>query len=186
MATSGEKVTATFPATQNVRIEDGVGATLATVTAANALKVDGSAVVQPVSLPAITAANILDGFATATAVTAATTLITIPAGRTWIGVLSIQCATTLEAGTTTDRQITGVLSTAGAGVTPSGNQLQCDAIAGAGTAAGTIGGQATAFNQTVRMVVIAPGGNSVTVQWAVPTATGNTKVANFSAKGELQ
>ena len=47
--TNGLALDATVSSVQPRRIQDGAGATLATVTAGNALKVDGSAVTQPVS-----------------------------------------------------------------------------------------------------------------------------------------
>lgn len=50
--TGGLALDASVTAVQPRRLQDGVGATLATVTAANALKVDGSAVTQPVSIAA--------------------------------------------------------------------------------------------------------------------------------------
>lgn len=47
--TGGLALDSTVSTVQPRRIQDGVGATLATVTGANALKIDGSAVTQPVS-----------------------------------------------------------------------------------------------------------------------------------------
>jgi len=136
--------------------------------------------------PAVpTAANILDGQRTDVATTAAATLITVPAGRTWIGTVAISCVATEAAAGAAVAFADGVLTTAGAGVTPAaGAVFEVQALAAANAATGTVGSQSAVFG-SIRLVVVAPGGNAVTVQAASTISGGSSKVA-FSAIGELQ
>ena len=63
-------------------------------------------------------ASILAGYQSFTSTTAATTLITIPAGKTWIGMIgaSVDCA--IAAASSTAGQALAVFTTAGANATP--------------------------------------------------------------------
>ncbi|MHB8511477.1 MAG: hypothetical protein ACYDCC_04800 [Actinomycetota bacterium] len=139
----------------------------------------------PTTQAAPLAANILDGFLNHVATTAATTLITVPQGRTWIGYVSIQTAATNNASVTGIGNARGTVATAGSGVTPAaGTVLQAEALAGANAATGTVGTSGIA-SVTSRVVVIAPAGNSVTLTLASNiNATQGT--VNVSAVGELQ
>lgn len=134
---------------------------------------------------AIAAANVLDGFQSFAATTAATTVIQVPQGRTWIGYVTVSCACAENAAGLVNAQATAVLSVAGAGATPAaGNIMEVDAMTGQNSAAGTVGaqGQATA---TVRMVLIAPAGNAIQLQLA-STQAGSLSKVSASAFGELQ
>lgn len=140
---------------------------------------------QPTSGAGITAANVLDGFQSFAATTAATTVITVPQGRTWIGQVTVQCACAEVAAGAVQAQATGVVSVAGAGATPAaGNYLEVDAFAGANAATGTVGDGA-ASSVTTRMVLIAPAGNAIQLQLA-STQAGTTSKVSCSAIGELQ
>ena len=136
--------------------------------------------------PAIpAAANVLDGFNTTNATQAATTLITVPAGRTWVGTVTINCTAFANAASAVGATGTGIISTAGAGVTPvAGNYLRCDASVGGNAAGGTVG-DGDANNTTSPMVVAAPAGNSVTIQIA-STVAGAAGQVSASAIGLLQ
>lgn len=138
-----------------------------------------------VTQPSPTSANILNGFQTFTATTAATTLITVPAGRTWIGEIGSAVTVGIAAASATAGQARAVIATAGAGVTPSaGTQLAVEARTGANSATGTVGSQA-ANTARARLVVIAPAGNAVTVTVA-STNAGTNSVVDAWAIGELQ
>lgn len=142
-------------------------------------------VAQPVSTSPPTTANILNGFATAAATTGATTLITIPATRTWVGTVGLSCATAIAAASATAGQARGVITTAGTNVTPAaGTVMACEAKAGANAAAGTVGSSADHFT-FVPLTVIAPAGNSVTVQ-VTSTIAGTAGVVDAWASGALQ
>jgi hypothetical protein len=125
------------------------------------------------SIPA--AANVLDGW-----LNAAGTLLTIPAGRTWIGTISI-AATLVNAAGGAAAGARPTISTAGAGVVPAaGAVLGCD-LSVAVSAAAANGNQDSNF-VSQRLVVVAPGGNAVTLAAAASTST----TASFAATGELQ
>jgi hypothetical protein len=131
------------------------------------------------------AADILSGFQTFAATTAATTVITVPAGRTWVGTVSVSVACQNAGANAATAQATGVVSVAGAGVTPAaGNYFRCDALAGANVAAGTVGDSGDNFLSSP-FAVVAPVGNSVTVQ-AAATITGSGGQVSASAIGALQ
>ena len=140
--------------------------------------------VLPMIQGAPAAADILCGFQSFTATTGATTLITVPAGRTWIGEIgaSVDCA--IAAASATAGQALAVFTTAGAGVTPAaGTYLAVEARAGANAATGAVGSSATNF-ACAAFVVVAPGGNSVTVQVASTNAGTSSRVDAF-ATGRL-
>jgi hypothetical protein len=127
--------------------------------------------------PPPVAANVLDGFTRF----GSTVLITVPAGRTWIGMVGIS-------GTLVDAPAAGATN-ASAGITTTGTGV----IPAAGTyvelvltapAAGTIlnaGGTGTSGSITMPMVVVAPVGNAVTLT----TAFFNMTQASYFALGCL-
>lgn len=130
------------------------------------------------------AADVLDGFQTFAATGGPTTVITVPQGRTWSGTVTISCATQNAGANAVTGQATGVVSTAGAGVTPvAGNYLRCDALAGANVAAGTVGDSGDNFLSSP-FVVVAPVANAVTVQ-ATATIAGSGGQVSVSAIGNL-
>lgn len=140
----------------------------------------------PVSSAVPAAANILDGVARFVATTAATTVITIPANRTWVGNVTVECIVTNSPTVTTGAVMTGVVSVAGAGVTPpAGTVFEIDAQIAANAATGATGTSGHAVGSQ-RLVVIAPVGNAVTVQFAATQTNGTNVVANCSVVGELQ
>lgn len=125
--------------------------------------------------------DVLSGALSHTATTAATTLITVPAGRTWSGTITIAAVATTAAASATAGQARAVITTAGAGVTPAGTLLAAEARAAANAATGTSGdSNSTALSAPV--VVVAPAGNPVTVQVASTITTG---VVDVSALGSL-
>ena len=132
------------------------------------------------------AANVLDGVFTASSATSAT-LITVPAGRTWIGQLTINVTCSVTAAASTAGSATGTISTTGIGVTPAaGIILQCDTKVGANSATGTVGNGSSNAIGPLRAVIIAPAGNSVTLSAASSNMSGAVAIVNASAIGELQ
>lgn len=130
-------------------------------------------------------ADILDGMLTFSATTGNTGLITVPAGRTWSGVITIQCAATVTAAGTVAGQATGVVLTAGVGAIPAaGNWIRCDALAGANAAGGTVGADASA-TVTTPFTAQAPVGNSINIS-ANTTIAGGPGQVNYTAVGALQ
>lgn len=139
----------------------------------------------PVTNAVIAAANILDGTQTFTSTTAATTIITVPAGRIWIGSVVVSCAAQNAAANAVVGEARGTISIAGTGATPAaGTLFEVECLVGANAVAGTVGG-GTANRGIVRAVVIAPAGNAVTIQLAA-TITGTGGRVSASAIGELQ
>lgn len=130
------------------------------------------------------AVNVLAGRQTFAATTAATTLLTVPAGRTWCGTIgaSVSCRNTAAA--TVAGQAKAEFTTVGTGVTPAaGTYLVVDAQAGGNAATGTVGSQAANFGSTP-FTVVAPAGNSVTVAVA-STNTGTAALVEAFAAGSL-
>jgi hypothetical protein len=124
---------------------------------------------------ALSPANILDGWTNV-----AGTLLTIPAGRTWIGVISITASLVNAAGAAA-ASARPTISTAGAGVIPAaGTILGCDLSVAISAAAANGNQDSNSVSQ--RLVVIAPAGNAVTLTTAASTST----TASFAATGELQ
>lgn len=147
-----------------------------------AVNADGSINIKGISPAAV--ANILDAFANITATQAATTILTVPQGRTWKGVITISCTVTVAAASTTQSQAQGLISTAGAGVTPAaGTYFGIDCVAGAQTASGTIG-EGAANTGFTPFTVTAPAGNAVQIQLAT-TNVGTYSRVLVSAIGEL-
>ena len=138
----------------------------------------------PTSAGAATAANVLAGFQSFTSTTAATTVVTIPAGRTWVGTVGVSCAVGIAAASATAGQARAVVTTAGTGVTPAaGTILAAEAKVGANSATGTVGGSGSQ-SASAAFTVIAPAGNSVTIQVA-STNAGTASVVDCYATGAL-
>lgn len=131
------------------------------------------------------AANVLNGFQSFAATTAATTLITVPAGRTWLGEVGAAVSVANAAAAAAAGQARAVFATAGAGVTPvAGTVLAAEAKAGANAATGTVGSQ-SANNSRMALTVVAPAGNAVTVTVAA-TIAGSGGIVDAWASGSLQ
>lgn len=128
------------------------------------------------------ASNILVGVLSHAITTAATTLMTVPAGRTWTGMVVVTCTTSVAAASATAGQARAVVTTAGVGVVPAaGSVLAAEARAGANAATGTVG-SSNSVTQSIPLTVVAPAGNAVTVQVASTISTG---VVDVSASGAL-
>lgn len=129
------------------------------------------------------AADVNAGHLSHTITTAATTLLTVPAGKTWIGEVVISAALSKAAAAAGDGSARGVIATAGTGVVPTaGTQLAIEAKAGANVATGTSG---TSGNNSVRvkMTVVAPAGNAVTLTLASTVANATEGRVDASAIG---
>lgn len=145
---------------------------------------DGTATLSTAS-QTTSAANVLVGYQTFTATTGATTLITVPAGRTWVGTVGVACAVTTTAGSSTAGQARAVVTVAGAGVTPAaGTIMAAEAKSGANAVTGLVGTQGHR-SASLPFTVVAPGGNAVTIQ-VTTTITGTAGVVDSTATGALQ
>ena len=133
-----------------------------------------------------TAANILDGFNTQSATQGATTLITIPAGRTWKGKIGASCFIACAAANTTNGTAACVFSVAGAGATPAAGSIFAVRAQAAPTAAGGTTGTCGSNFGSTDVVVIAPAGNSVTIQTTITVSAAATQgIVDAFATGEL-
>jgi hypothetical protein len=147
---------------------------------ASAVSVSGSGAFSTQQAPPAAAA-ILAGRQTFTATTGATTLITVPAGKTWVGTIgaSVDCA--VAAASSTAGQATATFTTAGTNVTPAaGTYFVVEARAGANAATGAVGSSEANFG-SVPFYVVAPAGNSVTIQVASTNAGTNSLVEAFAS-----
>ena len=144
---------------------------------------DGVPFVRPIVGPADADINV--GYLSHTSTTGATTLLTVPAGRTWAGTVTIVAAVAKDAAATTTAQARAVIATAGTGVVPAaGTILACEAKAGANAVGGVTGSQG-GNSIAARVVVRAPVGNAVTLT-LVSTVAGTAGVLDVSAIGENQ
>lgn len=130
------------------------------------------------------AADVLVGFQTFAATTGATTVIQVPAGRTWQGTVAVNCAAAEAGAGAVQAQATCVLTTAGAGVTPAaGTIARVSAYAGANVAGGTVGSDAST-SQAIPLTIVAPAANAVQLQ-AATTQAGTVSEVNVTAAGNL-
>lgn len=147
---------------------------------------DGTAFSMPVVEGAAQAANILNGELNVTANTGSTTIVTVPAGRTWVGSVSFSSSVGVSAASTVSGFATGTLTTAGVGVTPPAAEIaRCTARAGANAATGTVGSQGSNALTIPKVTVIAPAGNSVSIQ-ASASITGSFGEVCIAAVGSLK
>lgn len=145
----------------------------------------GSSAVPATAGAAIAAADVLAGRQTFSSTTSATTLITVPAGRTWVGVIGATCVAVEVAAGTVAAVATATFTTAGTGVTPAaGTYLVLSSQTGANAATGLVGDNDSTFG-SIPFTVIAPAGNSVTVAVA-STNAGTTSLVDAFAAGTLQ
>jgi hypothetical protein len=117
----------------------------------------------PVAAGKPATADIIVGQLSHTTTTGATTLLTIAAGKTWQGVITVCAAGSKAAATTGSGEVKATIATAGTNVTPAaGTVMIVRAQMGANAATGVTGTQG---NSTVTMpiTVNAPVGNSVTL-----------------------
>jgi hypothetical protein len=130
------------------------------------------------------AGDILAGSLVHTSTTAAADIVTVAAGKTWRGTIGIVCDVANVAATgTTAGQALGVITTAGTGVTPTaGTYLTCEARCGANAATGTVGSQGNNSIAAADFVVVAPAGNTVSLQ-GTTTIAGTAGRVSYSANG---
>jgi len=129
------------------------------------------------------AASILVGHQAQTATTAATTIITIPAGSTWYGTVTVSADVGVAAASATAGQALGTVTTAGAGVTPAAGTVHtCEARAGANAATGNVGSQGNNSCKIEMYINCASG--TCTLQGA-STQAGTASRVSFSASGRL-
>jgi len=133
----------------------------------------------PTVVGAPAAANILDGYALFGATTGATTLVQVPAGRTWKGRIGASCAVGMAATNTTAGQAIAVFSVSGSGAVPSGNVFEVAALVGANAATATVGTAANNADDT-ELVVAAPAGNPVNIQIATTQTGTQTRVGAYA------
>jgi hypothetical protein len=127
------------------------------------------------------AADILCGRAIFAVTTAATTLITIPAGRTWYGTIGASCSCSVAPTNTGAGNAKVVFQTAGTNVTPAaGIYFGVEAKCSQNSATGISGTQGDNFGST-HFVVVAPAGNSVTLDVVTTQAGSATSVDAFAA-----
>lgn len=130
--------------------------------------------------------DILDGYATVTATTATTTLVTVSAGRTWIGQICASVDGNKAAAATGNGLVNATFLTTGTNVTPAaGTYFGVAGSIGANAATGTVGTQIS--NQGCStFTTTAPAGNSTTINY-VTTCTNTTACAiHVSAIGNMQ
>ena len=145
------------------------------------VNVTGGTVATTSSAP--TAASIRAGSQSYTATQAATTIITIPAGNSWVGDVMISASVSTVAGTATAGQALGVVTTTGAGTTPAAGQvMDCEARNGANGATGTVGSQG---NNSCRLTMIVNCASGTCTLAGATTQAGTNSRVSFSASGRL-
>ena len=145
---------------------------------------DGTLYTLPIAVSAPLASEIISGRQAFTATTAATTLITIPAGRTWSGQIGASVTCSVAAGTTIPGQASAQISVSGTGAVPiAGIYLGVDTRVGSGLATSVNGAQSANF-ASAPIIICAPAGNTVTVQVA-STNTGTVALVDAFALGKL-
>lgn len=129
--------------------------------------------------------DILDGYQTFTSTTSATTLITVTAGRTWVGTLTANVACQEAAAGAVACQARVVFTTSGTNVTPAaGTYFACEAKNGANAASGLVGDGTSNFCSTP-FTITAPVGNTVLIQVA-STNAGTASVVDATTIGNMQ
>lgn len=133
-----------------------------------------------------TATDILVGYATVTATTASTTLITVSAGRTWVGTLCASVDGNKAAAATGNGLVNATFLTTGTNVVPAaGTYFGVSSSIGANAATGVTGTQGSNQGCTP-FTTVAPAGNSTTINYAT-TCTNTTACAvHVSAIGVMQ
>lgn len=112
------------------------------------------------------ATNVLDGSATANG----GTIITIPAGRTWIGTAGVSIDAANPPVTANGRRTIGI-QTAGAGVSPAaGTNYVGASVNLPDTIAGAVMGESQTADAFSQMVIVAPAANAVTMIMVTATA----------------
>ena len=132
------------------------------------------------------ATDILAGYVQHTATTGAATLVTIPAGKTFIGTLTVSVAASKAAAATGNGLVSAVIATAGTNVTPAaGTIFAVSARIGANAATGVTGTQGN-NNGSIPVIVNAPAGNSVTLTLASTLTNTSEGAVDASVFGRIQ
>lgn len=133
-----------------------------------------------------TASDIVAGSIEVASGAGPTTIITISAGRTWVGTVCATITNSKAAAATGNGQSKATVATAGTGVVPAaGTYFEVNAFSGANAATGTAGTQAANFG-CIPMTVVAPAGNSVTLTGTNTGANITDGNSAFSAFGTMQ
>lgn len=133
-----------------------------------------------------TASDILGASVSVTSTTASTALITVSAGRTWVGTACASVHGTKAAAATGNGEVLGSFLTAGTSVTPAaGTYFEVDTGIGANAATGVVGTQGSNQGCTP-FTLVAPAGNTVTLNYAATCTNTTACRASFSANGVMQ
>lgn len=133
-----------------------------------------------------TASDILSGYLQHTSTTSAATVITVPAGRTFVGTVAVSVAASKAAAATGNGLVSALIATAGPNVTPAaGTIFAVSTRIGANAAAGTAGTNGSNFGE-MPITVVAPAGNTVTVTLASTLTSITEGAVDCSIFGVLQ
>lgn len=112
-----------------------------------------------------------------------TDFLTVPAGKTWVGKVTLSVTATKDAAATTGGSVRAVVTTAGTGVTPAAGAIfEVDTAVGANAATGTSGTQSSNCG-SLEIMVAAPVGNTVSLQFQTIVANISTAASVASAFG---
>ena len=153
-------------------------------TLVSATNPDGTPYSLPVAASAPATADIISGRQAFIITTAATTLITIPAGRTWYGQIGASVTCSVAAGSTVPGQASAQISIVGTGAVPTpGIYLGVDTRTGAALSTSVNGAQSANFG-SAPIIIAAPAANSVSVQ-VTSTNSGTSALVDAFALGKL-
>lgn len=139
---------------------------------------------QKVTIGAPAIGNILAGRQTFSSTTAATTLVTITAGKTFVGTIGSSVDCNEAAAATVACQAKAIFTTVGAGTTPAaGTYFGCQATSGANAATGTVGSQGANFCSTPFIASCASGTCTIAV---TTTQAGTASLVEAFANGVMQ
>jgi hypothetical protein len=116
------------------------------------------------------------------------TIITIPAGRTWVGSINISGSVVIPAAQANAADARPNVTSQGTNVTPAAGTFLAKAICqvGANAAAGTVGGSSQNSLCVYPVYVQSPSSNSTSLQFSFTvTGTGATGLFSASANGIL-
>lgn len=133
-----------------------------------------------------TAADIVTGYLQHTSTTGAATVLTVAAGRTWVGVVTVSVAASKAAAATGNGLVSALIATAGTNVSPAAaTVLAVSARIGANAATGTTGTSGS-NSLAMKMTITAPAGNSVTLSLASTLTSTTEGAVDASCFGVLQ
>lgn len=133
-----------------------------------------------------TAGDVLAANASVTSTTASTALITVSAGRTWVGTVCLSVAGSKAGAATGNGEVLASILTAGTNVVPAaGTYFEVDTAIGANVVAGTVGTNGANANCT-QFTAVAPAGNTITVNYAATCTSTTACRVSASANGVMQ